>query len=261
PGGRLHPGPNQRRQSMVGGIRGILVGVALGVTAISLFTVARALGDAGAKKSGALPAAERKALERTLSKAFRALPVPAKAFQEDRAGGSREIAMGTSAWAVATKAPAVANQVRVYERRVGTGEDADVAVLELRVYLNQERELPEPLGSEGGTLETFTHEGLPGMRVSLAGVAPGRVALPLTPQEEEDALTVVRLHVGSAEAEPYLVEISQGRRPVRTPWDQSAARKASDVRTIVVEFRGPRAEVERLVKATGAAPLRALLTP
>ena len=74
-------------------------------------------------------------------------------------------------------------------------------------------------------------------------------------------MTVVRLHVGSADAEPYLVEIAQGRRPVRTPWDQSAARKASDVRTIVVEFRGPRAEIERLVKATGAAPLRALLTP
>jgi len=246
---------------MDGRIRGVVIGVAFGVAAVFLSVAVPAHGAAGAKEGGAMPAAERKALERTLSKAFRSLPAPAKAFREDRASGSREIAPGTSAWAVAAKAPAEARQARVYERRIGSGEDAEVVGLEVRVYLNLERTLPDPLGSEGGALESFTHEGLPGMRVSLAGVSAGRVALPLTPEEQEDALTVVRLHVGSAAAATYLVEIAQGRRPVGTPWDSQAARKASDVRTIVVEFHGPRGEVERLVKATRAAPLRALLTP
>ncbi len=254
-------------------IRGFAIAIAIGMTANSLPMALPAAGAAGAdgaagaagaaegKRGGALPAAERKALERTLSKAFRALPVPAKEFRAARASGSREIAPGTSAWAVATKAPAEAREARVYEKKIGAGEDAEVVGLEIRVYLNQERALPEPLGSEGGNLETFTHEGLPGMRASLAGIGSGRLALPLTPEEEADALTVVRLHVGGAEAEPYLVEIAQGRQPVRTPWDARPARKASEVRTIVVEFHGPRGEVERLVTATRAAPLRALLTP
>ncbi|MEK7314920.1 MAG: hypothetical protein AAB011_01975 [Candidatus Eisenbacteria bacterium] len=247
---------------MNGRIRGLAMGAALGIATISLSMTLPA--RAGAAKQGeTLPAAERKALERTLSKAFAALPLPGKAFREDRASRSREIAPGTSAWAVATKAPTEAKAVRVYEGMIGTeaGGDAEVVGLEIRVYLNLERTLPEPLGSEGGGMETFTHDGLPGMRASLAGVAPSRLALPLTPEQEANSLTVVRLHVGAAEIEPYLLEIAQGRRPVRTPWDSSAARKASEVRTIVVEFHGPRGEVDRLVKATQAAPLRALLTP
>ena len=130
-----------------------------------------------------------------------------------------------------------------------------------RLYVNQERALPEPLGSEGGALETFTHYGLPGMRVVLADPTSGRVALPLTPEEDENAPTVLRLHVGAAEIEPYLVDVAQGRRPDRTPWDSRPALKASEVRTIIVEFQGPRGEVERLLKATPSAPLRALLTP
>ncbi|HEU4726065.1 MAG TPA: hypothetical protein VFU59_12335, partial [Candidatus Eisenbacteria bacterium] len=202
-----------------------------------------------------IPAAAKAALTRTLASAFRALPAPAKDFHEDREGGLREIAAGTSAWAVATKAPAEAKQVRVYERTVGEGDDAETVPLEVRVYVNLERALPEPLGSEGGALETFTHDGLPGMRASLAGVGASRVALPLSPEEMKDALTVVRLHVGAAEATPYLDEIAQGRRPPRTPWDERPARKASDVRTIVVEFQGPRAEVDRLAAAVKAAPL------
>lgn len=210
---------------------------------------------------GVVPSTDRKALEKTLAKAFRALPAPSKEYREDRSSRSRTIAAGTSTWAVATKAPAEARQIRVYERRIGTGEDAEVVTLEMRVYVNQERALPEPLGSEGGALETFTHEGLPGMRVLLAGATSGRVALPLSPSDEPNVLTVLRLHVGAAECEPYLIEVAQGRRPDRTPWDTEPAKKASAVRTIVVEYQGPRAEVERLLQATKAAPLRALLSP
>ncbi len=247
---------------MNGRIRGLAIGAVLGIAMTSLSITLPAHAEA-AKQGGSLPAAGRKALERTLSKALDALPAPGKAFHEDRASRSREIAPGTSAWAVATKAPAEARAVRVYEGKIGTeaGDDAEVVGLEIRVYLNLERALPEPLGSEGGGLETFTHDGLPGMRASLAGVAPGRLALPLTPEQEANSLTVVRLHVGAAEIEPYLLEIAQGRRPVRTPWDSTPALTPSEVRTIVVEFHGPRGEVDRLVKATQAAPLRALLTP
>ena len=208
-----------------------------------------------------VPDPDRKALERTLAKAFRALPATSKEFREDRESGTRTISPGTSTWAMETKAPAVAQQIRVYEMNRGAGDDAEVVTLEIRVYLNQERSLPEPLGSEGGTLETFTHDGLPGMRVLLAGATSGRVAVPLSPDEEENALTVLRLHVGAAEVELYLVEVAQGRRPDRTPWDSRPAKKPSEVRTIVVEFQGPRREVERLLQATPAAPLRALLTP
>lgn len=241
--------------------RRVLATAALATAALALVSLlAGPVTAAATGTAKSVPAADRKALERVLANAFRALPTPAKEFREDRSSVEREIAWGTSARAVATKAPVEARQVRVYERRAGEGEEAEVVGLEVRVYVNQERSLPEPLGSEGGTLETFTHDGLPATRVMLAGVG-GRVALPLTPGERDEALTVIRLHVGADDAEPYLVQVAQGRRPDRTPWDDRPARKASEVRTIVVEFQGPRSEVERLANATPAAPLRALLMP
>lgn len=240
-----------------GGLRRAFL-TALPLVALLLLSAAPAAAAAAAKS---VPSADRKALERVLAKAFRALPAPAKEFREDRSSRGREIAAPTSARGVATQAPAEAREARVYERRAGAGSDEETVGLEIQVYVNLERSLPEPLGSEGGTLETFTHDGLPGMRVSLAGVGSGRVALPLTTEEERTALTVVRLHVGAPEIDAYLVEVAQGRRPDRTPWDARPAKTKSEVRTIVAEFRGPRDEVERLAKATPAAPLRALLTP
>ena len=234
-----------------------LAALALGPFVLGLLVVL----SAESRAASAIPASDRKALERTLASAFRALPVPVKEFHQDRSSGTRVIVPGTTARAAAAKAPAEARQVRVYERLVGTGEEAEAVGLEVRVYVNQEGTLPEPLASEAGTPQTFTHDGLPGMRVSLAGVPSGRVALPLTADEAANALTVVRLYVGLPPIEPYLEEIAQGRQPERTPWDSRPPRRASEVRTVVVEFQGPRGEVERLVKATSAAPLRALLSP
>ncbi|HET9952199.1 MAG TPA: hypothetical protein VFS09_10435 [Candidatus Eisenbacteria bacterium] len=245
------------------------IAAAAGVAAMSLL-VAASVPDAsaagGEKPAGAPPArslasSDRKSLERTLKKAFEALPSPAKEFRLDAENGTSEVGFAATAWAVATKAPAEARGDRVYEGRVGSGEASEPVVLEVRIYVNMERALPEPLGSEGGVLETFTHDGLPGSRASLAGVDPGRVALPLTAEETSNALTVLRLHVGAASIESYLAEVAQGRKPPRTPWDKTAAKSPSEVRTLVVEYYGPRAEVERLLKATTAAPLRALLTP
>jgi hypothetical protein len=193
---------------------------------------------------------ERKAMERAITRCFQALPAPARTFRRDRESDLLEIAgLGAEA-------------TRVYERRVTKGSDEDPVVLEVRVYMNREQSLPEPLGSEGGAFQPFRHDGLPAMRVFLAGVDPGgRVALPLTPEESTDALTVVRLHVGPPSAEKYLYEIAEGRHPDRTPWDDAGPRSLTEVRTIVVEYRGPRAEVERLLQATVASKLRAILDP
>ena len=241
---------------------------AAGLAAMSLLAagaVPQARGAAEAKpaeqpRARVLPAADRKALERVLRKVFEALPPPGKEFRLESENGAREIAFSTSAWAVATNAPAEAHEVRVYERHAGRGNDAETFTLEVRVYLNMERGLPDPLGSEGGGLQSFTHDGVPATRASLAGVEAGRVALPLTADEEGDALTLIRLHVGAEAIEGYLADIARGRIPPRTPWDQTAAKSPSEVRTLVVEFYGPNAEVERLLRATPTAPLRALLS-
>jgi len=217
--------------------------------------------DAGA--STPIGAADKKAIEQTLAKVFATLPRPAKGYRLDRANGSREIAPATSARVLANVAPAEAAETRVYEK-AGTGDSSEESVvLEVRVYINQERSLPDPLGSEGGTPQTFTQDGMPCLRVSLAGVDvdAGRVALPLTGEDEGNALTVLRAYVGAPAIEPYLVDLARGRTPATTPWDARKARRPSEVRTIVVEYYGPRAEVERLLKATRSGPLRALLTP
>jgi len=228
--------------------------VAATVAAMSIGLVA----DGGA--STPIAAADKKALERTLARVFATLPRPAKGYRLDRANGSREIARATSAWALANEAPAEAAETRVYER-TGAGESEESVVLEVRVYINQERSLPDPLGSEGGTPQTTTQDGMPCLRVSLAGVDAGRVALPLTREDEGNALTVLRAYVGASAIEPYLVDVARGRTPAATPWDARKARRPSEVRTIVVEYYGPRADVERLLRATRSGPLRALLTP
>jgi hypothetical protein len=231
--------------------------VAIAATGIA----AMSFGLAAADTRPTLAAGDRKTLERTVTRIFESLPRPAKGYRLDRSSGSKTIEAPTSAWALATKAPAEVEAVRVYEKRVGAGEDAETVTLEVRVHINGERSLPDPLGSEGGTPESFTQEGMPCMRVSLAGVSSGRVALPLTPDEANDALTVVRVYIGAAAIEPYLADLAQGRTPEHTPWDVRPARRLSEVRTIVVEYYGPRREVERLLKKTPPAPLRALLTP
>ena len=241
---------------------------AAGMAALSLLiagatpAVAASTADkpAGQTSAREVAATDRKALELVLKKAFESLPPPGKEFRLDAESGTKEIALSSSAWAVATKAPAEAQASRVFEKHEGSGENEETVTLEIRLYLNMERELPEPLGSEGGVLETFTHDGLPGSRASLAGVEPGRVALPLTAEEGANALTVIRLHVGAETIEGYLGDVARGKKPPRTPWDQTAAQSPSEVRTIVVEYYGPRAEVERLLKSTSASPLRALLS-
>ena len=233
----------------------------LSAAAVPPAAIAADVKPAGNPPGRSLPAGDRKSMERTLRKAFEALPAPAKEFRLDAKSGSKEIGLSASAWAVATKAPAEAREARVYESSGGAGKEAEPVVVEVRVYINMERTLPEPLGSEGGVLETFTHDGLPGSRASLAGVDPSRVALPLTSGEGANALTVLRIHVGDLAIESYLTEIAQGRKPPRTPWDQTPAKSPSEIRTLVVEYYGPRAEVERLLKATTTAPLRALLSP
>ena len=250
--------PSMRRM----GSAAVLAAISfLFAAAVPAAAIAADVTPAGSPPGPSLPAGDRKSMERTLRKAFAALPAPAKEFRLDAASNSREIGLSATTWAVATKAPAEAREARVYESGGGAGKEAEPVVLEVRVYVNMERGLPEPLGSEGGVLETFTHDGLPGSRASLAGVDPSRVALPLTSEEETNALTVLRLHVGDLAIESYLKEIAQGRKPPRTPWDQTPAKSPSEIRTLVVEYYGPRAEVERLLKATTTASLRALLTP
>lgn len=210
-----------------------------------------ALGEDARAADAAPSAAERRAMEKVVSRCFGALPGPTRPFRRDHQSDFAEIAARS------------AEATRVYERRPAAGTDEDPMVLEIRVYVNRERSLPEPLGSEGGALQTFRHDGIPTTRVFLAGVGvdQGRVALPLSPQDEADALTVVRLHVGPPYAEKYLEEIAQGRRPDRTPWDGAAPLRGASVRTLVVEFRGPRAEVELLLRHTLVPKLRAILDP
>src|SRR5690349_3403458 len=237
----------------------LATGFALIVAAGACWSWAEASGAASNARP-ALSAEDRKSLARSLANVFDALPRPSKGYRLDKDANAPEIATATTAWAIATKAPADAAATHVYERpKPGNADENDV--VEIRVYLNRERTLPDALGSEGGTLETFTQDGMPCSRLSLAGVTPGRVALPLRGDQDADALTVLRAHVGVVDVEPYLIEISQGRTPRRSPWDGEPARRLSQIRTIVVEYYGPRAEVERLMKATPAAPLRALLTP
>lgn len=216
-----------------------------------------------AKEAPTIPAKDRKALESTLNKVLQLLPTPEKAFRRDRDGDSREIAAtappktAEGAWRV----PAGARTGRAYVRRTGSGENVVEARLEVNVYLNLETTLPDPLGSAGGSLRVDERDEAPFARHSLAGIDATRVALPLTADEMANSLTVVRAYIAAPEADNYLADVIQGRRPDRSPWDGTQAKSASEVRTIVVEYHGPASEVERLAAATPVPKLRALLTP
>lgn len=191
------------------------------------------------------------AFKLVLMKAVAALPHPGKSFRLDPESTANDLHEGL---------PLGARAVRVFEKPARPNED-DAVSIEVRVYLNRERFLPEPLGSEAGPPVLLTQDGAPGVRFGLAGVDVGRVALPVDPTEAANSLTVARLFVGTASARSYLDQIAHGLMPDRTPWDKAGVGRPTDVRTIVVEYYGPRAEVDRLLKATAIAPLRALLTP
>ncbi|HSQ59181.1 MAG TPA: hypothetical protein VLT84_01905 [Acidobacteriota bacterium] len=216
-----------------------------------------------AKEAPTIPAKDQKALEGALDKVLRLLPAPAKEFRHDREGDSREVAAtappktADGAWRV----PAGAQAGRVYVKRDGTGDDAVETRVEVNVYLNLETTLSDPLGSAGGSLRVDLKDEAPFARHSLAGIDATRVALPLTEEEKANSLTVVRAYIAAPEADGYLADVIQGRRPDRSPWDGTQAKSASEVRTIVVEFHGPASEVERLAAATPVLKLRALLTP
>jgi hypothetical protein len=215
------------------------------------------------KEAPTIPAKDRKALETTLDKVLQLLPAPAKEFRRDREGDSREVAANAppktadGAWRV----PAGARTGRVYVKRAGTGDDAEETRLEVNVYVNLEATLSDPLGSAGGSLRVDLRDEAPFARHSLAGIDAARVELPLTEEEKANSLTVVRAYIATPEADGYLADVIQGRRPDRSPWDGTQAKSASEVRTIVVEYHGPASEVERLAAATPVPKIRALLTP
>lgn len=231
--------------------------------ALALAMPAFAPPSLAAKEAPTIPAKDRKALEGTLNKVLQLLPAPAKEFRRDREGDSREIAAtapprtAEGAWRV----PAGARTGRVYVKRSGAGDDAAETRLEVNVYVNLETTLSDPLGSAGGSLRVDLRDEAPFARHSLAGIDATRVALPLTEEEKANSLTVVRAYIAVPEADNYLADVIQGRRPDRSPWDGTQAKSASEVRTIVVEYHGPASEVQRLADATPVPKLRALLTP
>ena len=187
----------------------------------------------------------------TLTRVFQALPPPSKRFRLDAEGGSRTIEIGH---------PTRAHEVRVYEQRTGSGDTEGTTTVEVRVTINGDLAFPDPFASESGTPRAFTHDGLPATRTTLAGAEDSRVAMPLNDEQRANVLTDVRLLVGPASAQVYLDAVAKGHRPEKAPWDGRSPKGANEIRVIVVEYYGPRAEVERLLAATKAAPLRALLS-
>jgi hypothetical protein len=206
-----------------------------------------------------LPRQDRQALERTLDQVFRRLPTPAAGFRRDVEGDDREVTSSAApraadgGWLV----PAAARSTRLYASHGANDEDLE---LEITVYVNQEASLSDPLGSAGGALDMDVRDEAPVVRHSLAGIDEYRVKLPFTDEDRANALTVVRIYVAIPDAKPYLSALAQGRRPPESPWEGATAKRASQVRTIVVEFYGPAREVDRLAEKTAIAPLRELIS-
>jgi len=207
-----------------------------------------------------VPEKDRAKLETSLQEVFDLLPVPLKAFRRDKDGDDRDIASKTpprtedGAW----RFPAGARATRVFTRASDDGESLG---LEITVYVNLEKSLSDPLGSAGGSMRIDMLEEAPIARHSLASIDESQVGLPLDKTQRDNALTVVRAYVATPEATPYLSDLAQGRRPAQDPWAGANPKRPSEIRTIVVEYHGPAAEVDRLAAATPVAKLRKLLTP
>lgn len=211
-----------------------------------------------------VPARERARVLEATRRALALLPAPA-GYRLDResvtseAGREAEWNESASRW----EAPVAARAERVFEP-----SDADAPgappPFEQRVFVNDEVSLPAGLASVGGSPRPFAIRGAAAVLVTTAGVddAPaqeGRVALPVSPEQADNSLAILRAVVAGAPIEAAF-ERAIGSGLISVP-PRKPLRSVGSVETVVVELYGGRRDVESVARRLPAAKLRALLTP
>lgn len=204
--------------------------------------------------------ADRDRMREHLAAAERAVPRPSSTFRLAPEGEERGV--GTDAGkldAPDTWHPILAWLSRVYETR--TASEDDERTLEINLALNGERGLSTGLATVGGAARILDRKGALLVRQTILGAEEGsRVALPVSPEETERALTLVRAYIVPPGLESRLRDSVERTEELPKLGDADVtARKPGAVATIVVEIRGERRDVEALVPKLDISALRKLL--
>ena len=206
--------------------------------------------------------ADRDRMRAHLASAERALPKPSSAFRLAPEGEVRTI--GSDAGKLDAPDgwnPIQAWLTRAYETRTATEDDE--RTLEINLALNGERGLSMGLATVGGAVQILDRKGALFLRQSIIGAEEGsRVALPLSPEDEKRALTIVRAYVVPAQLEARLRKsVEQTEDLPRLGDPDVTARRPDAIATIVVEIRGERRDIETLVSKLDIPALRRLVAP
>lgn len=206
--------------------------------------------------------ADRDRVRSHLTSAERSLPKPSSTFRLAPEGEERHV--GNDAGKL--DAPELWNPIqawltRAYETR--TASDDEERTLEINLALNGERGLSTGLASVGGPVQILDRKGALVVRQSIIGAEEGsRVALPLSAEDQERALTLVRAYVVPPALESRLRQsVEQTEDLPRLGDPDVTARRPDAVATIVVEIRGERRDVEALLPKLNVSALRRLVTP
>lgn len=205
-----------------------------------------------------VPARERSRVRSVARRVLGLLPAP-RGYALDPESVTSE-ASATAPWSPAGTwaAPATARADRSYAPPDPDAPDA-APTLEQRVFVNAEVALPTGLASESGALREVAVPGAAAVEVLTAGVAEegGRLAMPLTPDQADRSLTIVRILLADAPTERAFRAAARSGEMRLAP--RKPPSRAGRVETLVVELYGARGDVERLAKRLPVAALRRLL--
>ncbi len=211
-----------------------------------------------------VPTAAVAGLRRSLAAALAAVPQPSSPYRLDRTSSVTRVnpAAGWDAAADRWAAPAEGSAERVYVAG-GDEDQEDGRTVEIRVFLNLEPSLPTGLASVAGEPRLVALSTAPAVEVTTIGAEEGqRVALPVTPEEAAEAVTIIRLYVGGPAVEQALRRLlaeETGESTNKPTHTMVPTRRADHVQAVIVELYGPKAEVERLARGVKVGALRKLL--
>src|SRR5262245_469574 len=209
---------------------------------------------AAAAPSRPLPRSAKAHLLDTAKRAMEMIPTPGAYVSNDDLEAKGDEGAPWDSKGSAFIAPGTARAERSFDP--GTAGVNPPPMLEQRVFVNSEVAIPTGLASVGGSPKAFDIAGAVAVEVTTItdsedsqGAAPrdgGRVALPMTSNQKQTAITITRVLLANPKTESaFQKAIATGTTPAWTPL---VPKKPGEIQTLVIELYGGRSDVEALAR-------------
>lgn len=200
-------------------------------------------------------------LKKRLARVVLAIPRPGQPYQLAEDGASENI----SAWAGLIKgthlwAPIEALSGRDFQALPTREEEDDYRAIEVMVTLNGVRGLSTGLASKSEKVQTFELPGTWSVVQSTIGIDSTRAEREAAERTPQEPITLLRIYIVDPDLEAKLRQSfkESGGFPAFGPTQVPSA-NSDMVRSIVVEFFGPKSDVETTARSMDVAAVRKFL--